>query len=84
MGTIYRGNMLTTQGQSGGGQQPDPNVPLSFLLKLGNNQTTSEAATQAASNGIRTKNITITVNVQQGPSGKPIRSADISSSSTKC
>jgi hypothetical protein len=41
--------MLTTQGQSGGGQQPDPNVPLSFLLKLGNNQTTSEAATQAAS-----------------------------------
>lgn len=36
------------------------------------NQTTSEAATQAASNGTGTKNITITLNVQQGPSGKLI------------
>jgi hypothetical protein len=72
MGSVYAGNMFTAQGQSAGGQQPDPNIPLSFFLKLGNNQSTSEAATQAASNGTGTKNITVTVNVQQGPSGKPI------------
>jgi hypothetical protein len=72
MGSVYAGNMFTAQGQSAGGQQPDPNIPLSFFLKLGNNQSTSEAATQAASNGTGTKNIIITVNVQQGSTGKPI------------
>jgi hypothetical protein len=46
---------------------------LSFFLKLGNNQTTSAASSQAASNGTGTKNVTITVNVQKGPSGNPMK-----------
>jgi hypothetical protein len=57
----------TVQGQS------NSNAPISFFLKLGNNQSTSTAATQAASNGTGTKNITITVNVQKGASGNPIK-----------
>ena len=56
-----------TQGQSTG------NAPLNFYLKLNNNQSTSEAASQASSNGTGTKNMTITVNVQKGPSGNAIK-----------
>ena len=56
-----------SQGQSTG------NAPLNFYLKLNNNQSTSEAASQAASNGTGTKNMTITVNVQKGPSGNAIK-----------
>jgi hypothetical protein len=53
--------------------QTTGNAPLNFYLKLNNNQSTSQAATTAASNGTGTKNITITVNVQKGPSGNAIK-----------
>lgn len=55
------------------GQQPNPKATLSFFLKLGNNQSTSAASSQAASNGTGTKNVTITVNVQKGSSGSPMK-----------
>ena len=63
----------TAQSQPTGQQQPNPNAPLSFFLKLGNNQSTSAASSQAASNGTGTKNITVTVNVQKGSSGSPMK-----------
>jgi hypothetical protein len=63
--------MTMAQGQPS--SQPNPNAPLSFFLKLGNNQSTSAASSQAASNGTGTKNITIAVNVQKGPTGSPMK-----------
>jgi hypothetical protein len=66
------GAAYSQQDTAAQGQQPDPNTPLSFFLKLNNNQSTSQAASETASNGTGTKNITITVNVQQGPTGNPI------------
>jgi uncharacterized membrane protein len=59
-------------------QQPQPQptqqqkAPLNFYLKLANNASTSQAASQAAANGTGTKNMTITVNVQKGPGGQQI------------
>src|SRR5436309_3827504 len=72
LATIGSNNQITI-GQGQPSTQPNPNAPLSFFLKLGNNQSTSAASSQAASNGTGTKNITITVNVQKGPSGSPIK-----------
>jgi hypothetical protein len=72
LATIASSNQITiAQGQPS--TQPNPNAPLSFFLKLGNNQSTSAASSQAASNGTGTKNIVVTVNVQKGPSGSPIK-----------
>jgi hypothetical protein len=72
LATIASNNQITiAQGQPS--TQPNPNAPLSFFLKLGNNQSTSAASSQAASNGTGTKNITVSVNVQKGPSGSPIK-----------
>jgi hypothetical protein len=72
LATIANSNQVTiAQGQPS--KQPNPNAPLSFFLKLGNNQSTSAASSQAASNGTGTKNVTITVNVQKGPSGSPMK-----------
>jgi hypothetical protein len=72
LATIANSNQVTiAQGQPS--NQPNPNAPLSFFLKLGNNQSTSAASSQAASNGTGTKNVTITVNVQKGPSGSPMK-----------
>src|ERR1044072_4961536 len=72
LATIANSNQVAiAQGQPS--TQPNPNAPLSFFIKLGNNQSTSAASSQAASNGTGTKNITVTVNVQKGPSGSPIK-----------
>ena len=65
------GQTANAQNQSQG--QSTGNAPLNFYLKLNNNQTTSQAASQASSNGTGTKNITISVNVQKGPSGNIIK-----------
>src|ERR671918_1320508 len=53
-------------------QQQQQKAPLNFYLKLANNASTSQAASQAAANGTGTKNMTITVNVQKGPGGQQI------------
>jgi hypothetical protein len=55
-------------------QQPQQQqkAPLNFYLKLADNASTAQAASQAAANGTGTKNMTITVNVQQGPGGQQI------------
>jgi hypothetical protein len=73
--------VLTATGlsQSVFAQQPQPptqqqqaKAPLNFYLKLANNASTAQAASQAAANGTGTKNMTIAVNVQKGPSGQQI------------
>jgi hypothetical protein len=69
--TISITQIAIAQNQSQG--QSTGNAPLNFYLKLNNNQTTSQAASQAASNGTGTKNMTITVTVQKGASGNPIK-----------
>jgi hypothetical protein len=69
--TISITQTATAQNQSQG--QSSGNAPLNFYLKLNNNQSTSQAASQAASNGTGTKNMTITVSVQKGASGNPIK-----------
>src|ERR671914_2017000 len=54
-------------------QQPQQqNAPLNFYLKLADNASTAQAASQAAANGTGAKNMTITVNVQKGPGGQQI------------
>src|ERR671915_1683835 len=53
-------------------QQQQQKAPLNFYLKLANNASTAQAASQAAANGTGTKNMTITVNVQKGPGGQQI------------
>jgi hypothetical protein len=53
-------------------QQQQQNAPLNFYLKLANNASTAQAASQAAANGTGAKNMTITVNVQKGPGGQQI------------
>jgi hypothetical protein len=57
-------------------QQPQPQqqakAPLNFYLKLANNATTAQAASQPAANGTGTKNMTIAVNVHKGPAGQQI------------
>jgi hypothetical protein len=53
-------------------QQQQAKAPLNFYLKLANNASTAQAASQAAANGTGTKNMTIAVNVQKGPSGQQI------------
>src|ERR687892_1946535 len=54
-------------------QQPQQQkAPLNFYLKLADNASTAQAASQAAANGTGTKNMTITVNVQKGPGGQQI------------
>jgi hypothetical protein len=53
-------------------QQQQQNAPINFFLKLANNASTAQAASQAAANGTGTKNMTITVNVQKGPGGQQI------------
>jgi hypothetical protein len=62
--------------QSANAQQLTPQqqqkAPLNFYLKLANNASTAQAASQGAANGTGTKNMTITVNVQKGPGGQPI------------
>jgi hypothetical protein len=53
-------------------QQQQAKAPLNFYLKLANNASTAQAASQAAANGTGTKNMTIAVNVQKGPGGQQI------------
>jgi hypothetical protein len=53
-------------------QQQQVKAPLNFYLKLANNASTAQAASQAAANGTGTKNMTIAVNVQKGPGGQQI------------
>jgi hypothetical protein len=53
-------------------QQQQAKAPLNFYLKLVNNASTAQAASQAAANGTGTKNMTIAVNVQKGPGGQQI------------
>src|ERR687895_2376753 len=54
-------------------QQPQQQkAPLNFYLKLADNASTAQAASQAAANGTGAKNMTITVNVQKGPGGQQI------------
>src|ERR671913_2423723 len=53
-------------------QQQQQNAPLNFYLKLADNASTTQAASQAAANGTGTKNMTVTVNVQKGPGGQQI------------
>ena len=53
-------------------QQQQQKAPLNFYLKLANNASTAQAASQAAANGTGTKNMTVTVNVQKGPGGQQI------------
>jgi hypothetical protein len=53
-------------------QQQQQKAPLNFFLKLANNASTAQAASQAASNGTGAKNMTVTVNVQKGPGGQQI------------
>jgi hypothetical protein len=53
-------------------QQQQQNAPLNFYLKLANNASTAQAASQAATAGNGTKNMTVTVNVQKGPGGQQI------------
>src|SRR5918996_6536934 len=53
-------------------QQQQQKAPLNFYLKLANNASTAQAASQAAANGTGTKNMTITVNVQKGPGGQQV------------
>lgn len=57
-------NAIQLQSQSTG------SAPLNFYLKLNNNQSASEAASRAPSNST---GITITINVQKGPSGNAIK-----------
>jgi hypothetical protein len=72
--------MLSNIPQSGFAQQPpaqpaqqqQQKAPLNFYLKIANNASTAQAASQAAVNGTGTKNMTITVNVQKGPGGQQI------------
>src|SRR5918995_6529348 len=58
--------------------QPQPQLqqqqqaPLNFYLKLADNASTTQAASQATANGTGTKNMTVTVNVQKGPGGQQI------------
>jgi len=53
-------------------QQQQQNAPLNFYLKLANNASTAQAASQATTAGAGTKNMTVTVNVQKGPGGQQI------------
>src|ERR687895_2942892 len=53
-------------------QQQQQQAPLNFYLKLADNASTAQAASQAAANGTGAKNMTITVNVQKGPGGQQI------------
>src|SRR5918992_3559070 len=53
-------------------QQQQQKAPLNFYLKLADNASTAQAASQAAANGTGAKNMTITVNVQKGPGGQQI------------
>ena len=52
--------------------QQQQKAPLNFYLKLANNASASQAASQATTNATGTKNMTVTVNVQQGPGGQQI------------
>jgi hypothetical protein len=52
--------------------QQQQKAPLNFYLKLANNASATQAASQATANGTVTKNMTVTVNVQQGPGGQQI------------
>jgi hypothetical protein len=79
--TLLTTAVLTATGlsQSVFAQQPQPptqqqqaKAPLNFYLKLANNASTAQAASQAAANGTGTKNMTIAVNVQKGPGGQQI------------
>ena len=79
--TLVTTAVLTTTSlsQSVFAQQPQPptqqqqaKAPLNFYLKLANNASTAQAASQAAANGTGTKNMTIAVNVQKGPGGQQI------------
>jgi hypothetical protein len=70
--TVFMSSCLI---QSTNAQQPtqqQQKAPLNFYLKLANNGSTSQAASQATANGTGTKNITITVEIEQGPSGRLI------------
>src|SRR5919112_6393861 len=53
-------------------QQQQQQAPLNFYLKLADNASTTQAASQATANGTGTKNMTVTVNVQKGPGGQQI------------
>ena len=53
-------------------QQQQQNAPLNFYLKLANNASAAQAASQATAGGAGTKNMTVTVNVQKGPGGQQI------------
>jgi hypothetical protein len=78
--TLLTTAVLTTTSlsQSVFAQQPQPQpqqqakAPLNFYLKLANNASTTQAASQAAANGTGTKNMTIAVNVLKGPGGQQI------------
>lgn len=63
--------------QSANAQQPTPQqqqkAPLNIYLKLANNASTSQAASQSTANGNGTKNITIAVDIKKGPSGQLIQ-----------
>jgi hypothetical protein len=53
-------------------QQQQENAPLNFYLKLADNASAAQTASQATAGGAGTKNMTVTVNVQKGPGGQQI------------
>jgi hypothetical protein len=53
-------------------QQQQQNAPLNFYLKLADNASAAQTASQATAGGAGTKNMTVTVNVQKGPGGQQI------------
>jgi hypothetical protein len=65
-------SVFAQQPQPQPAQQQQAKAPLNFYLKLANNASTAQAASQAAANGTGTKNMTIAVNVQKGPGGQQI------------
>jgi hypothetical protein len=79
--TLLTSAVFTMSSNSVSAQQPQPQAaqpqqqqkaPLNFYLKLANNASTTQAASQAAVNGTGAKNMTITVNVQKGPGGQQV------------
>ena len=53
-------------------KQQQENAPLNFYLKLADNASAAQTASQSTAGGGGTKNMTVTVNVQKGPGGQQI------------
>jgi hypothetical protein len=67
--TVFTSSSLIQPANAQQLTQPQEKAPLNFYLKLANNASTS----QAASNSTGTKNITIAVDIQKGPGGQPTK-----------